>query len=548
MKRNKQAVLSALAAGLLMIMMAPGSVWGLNNDELQNFVNGNVLTVYLPQQDYQEGTVRIQVGSSAVLEGELREIEGNGSIQTLILFDNSLSISTKNRQKMKQAVRTVVEQQAPGEQFAFATFDTEVHVLTDMSADTGALLQALDGVQFQNQDTWLKNCLYGCIGNPSFFSSESCARILVCSDGCDDNPTGYTAEEVRRRLRQYPCDVLAIGSRYDREPGAVSELFSFVRSRQSCAWLLDDYGDDLSSITEGIKAEKPGKVAVAVLEDRLMDGEEKRIRIQAQTGEDMFSGAATVVMPFTEEVAPKEENAALETVTTIPAEETEAASSLSVTGQTSSSEEENGPVEETEGAETIVHENLGKDTREIVPLFLALLLIPLAALVLVLILLLGKKKKPAEIPPLPRDDPEWTNGPTIAAAGEDDKTEMQDPAEDDGATVLLTEDNGGDVAEARCLLTLENEDNPQQFYTVPVDQEVIIGRKPECGIVLEGDKSVSGHHCVIYRVGDDLMLRDNNSSNGTWLNHQKLTAPERIDSGDVIGIGRSRWVVSVRRT
>ena len=150
--------------------------------------------------------------------------------------------------------------------------------------------------------------------------------------------------------------------------------------------------------------------------------------------------------------------------------------------------------------------------------------------------------------PTEDDDPEWTNGPTIADEGEDDKTEQQELPEDDEVTVLLTDDNGGGMAEAQCLLTLENEDNPQQFYTVPVGQEVIIGRKPECGIVLEGDKSVSGHHCVIYQVGDDLMLRDNNSSNGTWLNHQKLTAPERIDSGDVIGIGRSRWVVSVRRT
>jgi len=79
-------------------------------------------------------------------------------------------------------------------------------------------------------------------------------------------------------------------------------------------------------------------------------------------------------------------------------------------------------------------------------------------------------------------------------------------------------------------------------YIVGLDEYINDKTNEISGIVLEGDKSVSGHHCVIYRVGDDLMLRDNNSSNGTWLNHQKLTNPERIDSGDVIGIGRSRWV------
>ena len=554
--RVKRVIRSVLSAVLLLLVMGSGAVWGLNTDDLQSSVNGNELVVYLPQQDYRDTSVRVQVGSTAVLEGDLRDVDGNGSIQTLILFDNSLSISPENRQKMKQVVRTIVEKRTPEEQFAFATFDTGVHMLTEMKTDVSELLPALEAVDFQNQYTWLKTCLYGCIGDPSIFTEGSYARILICSDGCDDNPTGYTADEVRRKLQQYPCEVLAVGSVYDREPEAVSRLFSLAGSRQTCTWLLDDFGEDISAVTEGICAEKPGKVAVVTLDDRLLDGEEKRIQVQTVTGEGTFSGTAAVVMPFSGTVPQETETGSEETAAISSGEETETALSVSEADVSAAPEEEPGEEPEEKPEESVRPEE-GKPARIQFILFPVLLLIPLAALTAALVLLSGRRKKQAEKPSeqtdrpertfSPADRPEWTVSQTAADPAEDEMTLQQNMMEDDESTVLIMNDSAGAAPGEICRLTLASEDNPRQVYSVPVSQEVIIGRRPECTIALEGDPSVSGHHCVIYRVGDDIMLRDDNSSNGTWLNHQKLSAPQRIGSGDVIGIGRTRWKATVYR-
>ena len=79
-----------------------------------------------------------------------------------------------------------------------------------------------------------------------------------------------------------------------------------------------------------------------------------------------------------------------------------------------------------------------------------------------------------------------------------------------------------------------------------VHSGITIGRRPGCDICLADDKSVSGLHCTITLREDALFLRDENSSNGTYLNNTKLTGERRIQTGDVLEIGRNRYHVQIR--
>lgn len=67
-------------------------------------------------------------------------------------------------------------------------------------------------------------------------------------------------------------------------------------------------------------------------------------------------------------------------------------------------------------------------------------------------------------------------------------------------------------------------------------QKVTLGRGQQCDLVLPGN-DISRMHAVIERQDGALVLRDNTSLNGTFINHRKLLEPHVLIPGDVIVIG-----------
>lgn len=72
---------------------------------------------------------------------------------------------------------------------------------------------------------------------------------------------------------------------------------------------------------------------------------------------------------------------------------------------------------------------------------------------------------------------------------------------------------------------------------------LLIGRDPRAQIRLE-DATASGRHCVISGQGGDWQIQDF-SSNGTFVNGEKLAAKRRLASGDRVRIAQSEWQVAI---
>ncbi len=72
---------------------------------------------------------------------------------------------------------------------------------------------------------------------------------------------------------------------------------------------------------------------------------------------------------------------------------------------------------------------------------------------------------------------------------------------------------------------------------LPEKGELLIGRGPDCGVLLE-DSRVSRNHALL-RVGDEVELIDSGSRNGTRLGGRLLEARERVvlAPGDVVTVG-----------
>ena len=64
-----------------------------------------------------------------------------------------------------------------------------------------------------------------------------------------------------------------------------------------------------------------------------------------------------------------------------------------------------------------------------------------------------------------------------------------------------------------------------------------IGRIPPCGLVLD-DREVSRQHCRIEIAGEHVVLTDLQSTNGTFLDGQRIAVPTRLAPGARIVLGR----------
>src|SRR5437868_150424 len=89
-------------------------------------------------------------------------------------------------------------------------------------------------------------------------------------------------------------------------------------------------------------------------------------------------------------------------------------------------------------------------------------------------------------------------------------------------------------ADEACLVEIYGPTLGRKFTLAAV--ETIIGRGETCEIVLELD-NVSRKHCSLLLKPDGVFLRDNGSTNGTYLNSLEVRGETPLRSGDLIKVG-----------
>ncbi|MFH1092234.1 MAG: FHA domain-containing protein [Pseudomonadota bacterium] len=67
--------------------------------------------------------------------------------------------------------------------------------------------------------------------------------------------------------------------------------------------------------------------------------------------------------------------------------------------------------------------------------------------------------------------------------------------------------------------------------------KVSIGRTPDCDIKID-NPAISRKHATIEFSGDEYILNDLQSSNGTFLNGERIAEPSKLKPGDVIGLAK----------
>jgi pSer/pThr/pTyr-binding forkhead associated (FHA) protein len=65
---------------------------------------------------------------------------------------------------------------------------------------------------------------------------------------------------------------------------------------------------------------------------------------------------------------------------------------------------------------------------------------------------------------------------------------------------------------------------------------VLIGRDPDCDVVLTKSRKVSRAHCVVASVDNHILVRDLGSTNGVWINGQRVERESRLRLGDELSV------------
>ncbi len=73
-------------------------------------------------------------------------------------------------------------------------------------------------------------------------------------------------------------------------------------------------------------------------------------------------------------------------------------------------------------------------------------------------------------------------------------------------------------------------------FRFEVGERIVLGRSPECDLIIFG-RAVSRFHSEIYKSEDGYVLKDLNSSNGTFLNGVQIEGPTPLKRNDEIKIG-----------
>jgi pSer/pThr/pTyr-binding forkhead associated (FHA) protein len=73
--------------------------------------------------------------------------------------------------------------------------------------------------------------------------------------------------------------------------------------------------------------------------------------------------------------------------------------------------------------------------------------------------------------------------------------------------------------------------------TFELDDELTIGRSPGCGVPTTYDVYSSTLHARLYRRGGQLWVEDLGSTNGTYLNSERIVRAMKLAKGDLLQVG-----------
>lgn len=96
-------------------------------------------------------------------------------------------------------------------------------------------------------------------------------------------------------------------------------------------------------------------------------------------------------------------------------------------------------------------------------------------------------------------------------------------------------------------ITIINGRNKGQTHFIGENSTILVGRDDTADIKIEQDNRISRKHAIIALKEGSAYVLDLHSTNGTYLNGEKIDGKVVIKDGDTIRIGKTQLKVSLRK-
>lgn len=419
------------------------------------------------------------------------------SFHTIVLIDNSLSITQENKEKAIELLKTYMQQKSENEYVSIAIFGENIDFLIEKSNDAQALQDAIDSISQNNQDTYLTDILYNLLDT---LDVGEYTRFFVLSDGVDNKAIGITKEELTEKLKINSHPIYTLGHVYGNNEAELENMFSLSRATGGKEFLLDE-AQDLKEIVSQLGNTQGLMRVSAVIPKEISDGSSKNILFTMKSNAGEYEVKGQIDLPFSLLEATPEPTLA---PTPEPTQEPSPAPEL------------------TPEPAAIPVADSGSDGGGMLLLLILFLLIA----AVVVFIFKGKKGKKKEVAVLgvPEEPHLQQNQKQV---------QMPDPE----MTVML---------DRRYLLVLKDIKDSGRIFRYPMDDKVVIGRNTDkVNIAIDYNLTVSGQHCEIYVRHNRFYIRDLNSSNKTFVNGIEIHTETEITSGCMIRVGEVEFSVEM---
>ena len=447
--------------------------------------------------------ISVQIGNESC--EDVTWSHGEFHRRTLLLLDNSLSMSQHWQKQSLSLMNMLIDDHAPGEEFMVATFSTEVTKLSSYSEDYDALKGLISGIRFANQKSYLTDVLYELLSEVTEDKESTFYRFVIIADGADDNTISYTEEELRDLIRKAGVPLYSVGVSTGGNAEPLQTMFSWSRL-SGIEPVMADKKTDPATVAPALHADP---LCVRIIPERSMqDGGSREAKITV----DGVSLTTTLQLPFASDWDSPEEAEEEPEATPTPEE------------ATPTPEEKKEPVKEEKEEED------GEDAI-LLPLVITGVSLILVLTVIVIVLAVRHRKK--------EDEPRFLT--------EEEQAPAAEPAPDDSAaTELVRPSTAAGTSSTRDLwnnyITLTDSNDPSRSFRLAITDRILIGRKAPADLILDFDRAVSARHCMISRIDGRYFLRDLGSSNHTYYEGAMVTEEILLQNGGHIRIGHGDYV------